>query len=103
MNLTEKELEDIFDILDFFDFEQVAKVMKFLEWEWMDYATPRIPDVIDLRKKARRILFSCAAKCKEEGQDSMYQSGGFYCLANMVDGKLTIELQFILTEFNNFE
>lgn len=103
INITEKELDDICEIIDYFEFEKVAKVMEFLEWQYLDDDNPRIPDIPELRQKARRILLNCTAKCKEEDRESTYHSGGFYVSAEMVDGRLCIELKFILTEFDNFD
>jgi hypothetical protein len=103
MNVTAKELDDICDVLDYFEFEKVAQVMEFLDWKYLDEDNPRIPDIPELRQKARRALLHCAVKCKEEGREATFQCGGFYACAEMIEGKLFIELQFILTEFNNFE
>lgn len=103
MNITEQELDDICEVLDYFEFEKVAKVMEFLDWQYLDNDNPRIPDVPELRQKARRILLNCAAKCKEEGREWTYESGGFCAAAEMHEGKLLIQLQFILTNFNNYD
>ena len=102
MNVTEKELDNICEVLDNFDFEKVAKVMEFLDWKYCDNNNPRFPDFRELKQKARHFLLDCAARCKEEGEKAILGCRGFFASAEMIEDELFIELQFILTEFNNF-
>jgi hypothetical protein len=49
--------EQIDDIMDEFEFDKVHKVMEFLDWKWwFDGETERVPEVYELRKKAREYL-----------------------------------------------
>lgn len=49
--------DKIDEIMDVFDFEKVKKVMDCLDWKYYDDTDKYYyPDVVDLRKTARRLL-----------------------------------------------
>lgn len=48
------------EVLSNFDFEKVHKVMTFLDWTWR---YDRVPDVLELRHTAERLLKEACAKC----------------------------------------
>lgn len=48
--------EQIDDIMDNFEFDKVHEIMKFLGWTWGMDPEKRIPEVYELRKKAREYL-----------------------------------------------
>lgn len=82
----------IMDILDEFDFNKVHKVMTFLKWEWIDQG---VPEIEDLRKSARRLLF----KLLDDPNITRLATGGFQ-VRRVKYGDYdneTISLEFILT------
>jgi hypothetical protein len=57
MTYQEAVEEQIDDIMDDFDFDKVHKIMEFLNWEWwFEENEKRVPEVSELRKKAREYL-----------------------------------------------
>lgn len=57
MTYREAVEEQIDDIMDEFDFDKVHKIMEFLNWEWwFEGNEKRVPEVCELRKKAREHL-----------------------------------------------
>lgn len=96
---------DIEDILDCFDFNKVKKVMDFLNWEW---CFGGVPEIWDLRKKARSLLKEVAEKSQTFqtcDRDSYYvTSGGFRAEANIYkdDPKIHLRLVFELSDWDNF-
>lgn len=86
-----KKKKAIEHILDNFDFERVHKAMTALDWEWA--STDGVPEIPDLRKKARRLLKD-VAKRKE---DKFFTgTGGFE--VSKEDGIL--ELKFVIAEWD---
>ena len=72
MTYQEAVEEQIDDIMDEFEFDKVHKVMEFLDWKWwFDGETERVPEVYELRKKAREYLRYVAKNGGTTG------SGGF--------------------------
>ena len=56
MTYQEAVEEQIDDIMDSFEFDKVHEVMRFLNWEWGMDENKRVPEVYELRKKAREYL-----------------------------------------------
>lgn len=71
MTYQEAVQSQIDDIMDDFEFDKVHKVMKFLDWKWGFGKEKRIPEVYELRKKAREYLKYVAKRGGTTG------SGGF--------------------------
>ena len=73
--------EMLWEILDTFDFEKVHCCMVALDWTWAK--TNGVPDVVDLRKCARRLLKDCITK----GHGG---TGGFKVAIARADGVLSL-------------
>lgn len=110
---TEVEFEDpsndIEDILDCFDFERVKKVMDFLDWQWYDVG---VPEIWDLRKKARILLNNVWNSTKREAENSpdeevryFIATGGFYAEAIKYPDspKVYFTLNFQIAEWDNWD
>ena len=86
-----KKKEAIEHILDNFDFEIVHKAMTALDWEWA--STDGVPEIPDLRKKARRLLKD-VSKRKE---DKFFTgTGGF----EVSKEDRILELKFVIDEWD---
>ena len=92
--MTEEQI--IEDILDEFDFSKVQKVMEALDWTWHD--SDGVPTLGQLRKKARSLMKYCIGH-------SQYTTatGGFHVHKETHDGITFYQLQFVVTEWNNYE
>lgn len=67
------------EVLSTFDFEKVHKTMVFLNWTWR---YEKVPDVLELRRTAERLLKNASVKCLRHyntTRDIPYiiMSGGF--------------------------
>lgn len=109
---TEVEFEDpsddIDDILDCFDFERVKKVMDFLDWQWYDCG---VPEIWDLRKKARVLLNDVWNAVRKEAEKSpdkeerySIANGGFYveAIKYSESPKVYLSLKFQIADWDNW-
>nr|QMP83470.1 MAG: hypothetical protein [Caudoviricetes sp.] len=99
---------DIEDILDCFDFERVKKVMDFLDWQWYDVG---VPEIWDLRKKARNLLNNVwdnvvkkANETPDEEVKYFIATGGFYAEAIKYPEckKIFFILRFQIADWDNW-
>lgn len=99
--------EDVEEILDYFDFEKVKKVMDHLNWQWWDTGIPEIPD---LRRKARSLLQTVINGIQKTYPndvtgDYYTATGGFYVTAKVYEGdpKIYLRLSFYVSDFDNYD
>lgn len=93
MIITQQELID--EILDQFDFQKVKEVMDALNWTWAIGTESHVPDIPELRKKAREMLWDSI-----RSKDRMIKTGGF--VAEKEDDD-TLELRFEVTSWNTWD
>lgn len=93
MIITQQELID--EILDQFDFQKVKEVMDALNWTWAIGTESHVPDIPELRKKAREMLWDSI-----RSKDRMISGGGF--VAEKEDDD-TLELRFEVTAWNTWD
>jgi hypothetical protein len=108
---SDKEVQNsINDLIDCFDFEKVKKVMDFLEWEWCGCCNG-IPEIYDLRKRARQLLNYVYLEVKDRAvknpdQEVRYftATGGFWVDGTKYpdDSKVYLRLTFQLADWDNF-
>ncbi len=65
--------ETIDEIMDNFDFDKVHRCMIALDWKWDIADCKGIPDIVDLRRMARRLLRECVDK--NEGSTGGFAAG----------------------------
>lgn len=70
--MLKRQQEVIDEVMDWFDFDKVHKAMKALEWKWAGCLNG-VPEVPELRKKARELL----KYCLEAPKDTYTGTGGF--------------------------
>ena len=94
-------MDEIDDIMDNFDFEKVHEAMTLLGWRWVDHDSKafEIPEIIKLRKRARRLM--------QEAMDSSKAAysigtGGFQVHKTTEEGKVYLSLSFVLTSWDNY-
>ena len=100
--------DEIENVLDWFDFERVCKVMEFLDWVWFDCDTPTgVPGVPELRIRARKMIYDCInnmSLIKEINRNYSICGGGFYARTSQYnEEKIYIELDFVVTSWDNYE
>lgn len=89
----DRRLTQIAEIMDFFDFDKVHKAMVALNWKWA-MAEDGVPQIWELRKEARRLLYQVAfSNCE------MVSCGGFTA-SKMEDG---LKLSFYVSEWETTE
>ena len=93
MTITQQELID--EILDQFDLQKVKEVMDALNWTWAIGTESHVPDIPELRKQAREMLWD-AIRSKHR----MIKTGGF--VAEKEDDD-TLELRFEVTAWNTWD
>jgi hypothetical protein len=92
--MTEQEI--IEDILDEFDFSKVQRVMEALDWTWHD--SDGVPTLGQLRKKARYLMNYCIGH-----HTFTTATGGLHVHKETYSEKPYYQLQFVVTEWNNYE
>ena len=93
-----RERQVIDEIMDFFEFDKVHKAMVALNWEWRDNG---VPDIYEIRKKARQIMYECCEYAVKEKSSRCLSTGGFRAFCEFEDGIfIGIELSFILESFD---
>jgi hypothetical protein len=93
MTITQQELID--EILDQFDFQKVKEVMDALNWTWAIGTEALVPDIPELRKQAREILWDLV---RSKGR--MIKAGGL--VVEKVDDD-TLELRFEVSSWNTWD
>jgi hypothetical protein len=95
--MTEEQIID--DILDEFDFGKVMQVMEHLDWKWGGISSPpEVPSLGQLRKRARSLMKYCI------GHDEyVTATGGFHVRKETFEGQPYYQLQFVVTDWNNYE
>ena len=93
MTITQQELID--EILDQFDFQKVKEVMDALNWTWALGTKAHVPDIPELRKKARKLLWDLV-----RSNSVMIKAGGFVVEK---DYEGTLELRFEITAWNTWD
>ena len=97
--LTVEDYEAILEVMNQFDANRVAKAMKALDWYW--YSVDNIPDCWDVNRKATEMLKKVAEEATHEG--ITHSSGGLCVKGVRIDGKLYLELKFVLEWADNYE
>lgn len=93
--MTEEQI--IEDILDEFDFAKAQQVMECLQWVWHD-AEHGVPTIGQMRKRARYLMKYCI------GHDEyVTATGGFHVRKETFEGQPYYQLQFVVTEWNNYD
>ena len=94
-------MDEIDDIMDNFDFDRVHDTMEMLGWGWVDRDTGdyAIPEIIELRKRARSLM-----KEAMNSSQSSYgiSTGGFQVDKKTIEGKTYLSLSFVLTSWDNY-
>ena len=94
MTITQQELID--EILDQFDFQKVKEVMDALNWTWAIGTESHVPDIPELRKQAREMLWDVI---RSKGR--MIKTGGGFVAEKEDDD--TLELRFEVTAWNTWD
>ncbi len=95
MTITQQQLID--EILDQFDFEKVKEVMDALNWTWGTGTKAHVPDIPELRKQSRELLWDLV---RSKDRTRMIQAGG---LVVEKDDDDTLELRFEITAWNTWD
>ncbi len=114
MIISEKIEVMINDIMNNFNFSKVGKVMKFLDWKvYIVNETPefKVPDEIDLRKMARRLLcdavknaLKLSENTSEDSDWSYIYSGPFKVTVLKTKYEIySITLDFVCTTYEFFD
>ena len=90
MTITQQQLID--EILDQFDFQKVKKVMDAVDWKWAIGKESHVPDIPELRKKARELLWDLV-----RSKSRMIKAGG---LVVEKDDDDILELRFEVTSWD---
>lgn len=93
MTITQQELID--EILDQFDFEKVKEVMDALDWKWAIGTESHVPDIPELRKQSREMLWDLI-----RSKSRIIKTGG---LVVEKDDDDTLELRFEVTCWNTWD
>lgn len=93
MSITQQQLID--EILDQFDFQKVKKVMDALNWKWAMGTESHVPDIPELRKQAREMLWDLI-----RSKDRMIKSGGLVVEKDYDD---ILELRFEVTSWDTLD
>ena len=103
MTITQQELID--EILDQFDFQKVKEVMDALNWTWGIGTESHVPDIPELRKKAREMLWDVIRSKHRmisggglvvEKEEPIYRGGRMF-------KDDTLELRFEVTSWNTWD
>ena len=103
MTITQQQLID--EILDQFDFQKVKEVMDALNWTWGMGTESYVPDISELRKQARELLWDLirsnsvmikAGGFVVEKQEAIYRGGRMF-------KDDTLELRFEVTAWNTWD
>jgi len=100
-----EETQDAIDnIMDNFDFEKVHRVMEYLDWKWAGIDGYGVPNIYELRKRAR-MLIKEAVKDLERDKECNISTGGFCVSAWRApeDDKVFIKLSFVITDWDSYE
>ena len=93
MTITQQQLID--EILDQFDFQTVKEVMDALNWTWVIGTEALVPDIPELRKQARELLWDLI-----RSNSVMIKAGGFVVEK---DYEGTLELRFEVSSWNTWD
>jgi hypothetical protein len=93
----QNEEQIIEDILDEFDFAKAQEVMECLQWVWHD-AEHGVPTIGQMRKQARYLMKSCIGH-----HTFTTATGGLHVHKETYSEKPYYRLQFVVTEWNNYE
>jgi hypothetical protein len=111
-SLSNADHDVVWGILENFDFDRVHNVMTYLGWCWASTRDPEgnsvtdVPTLDELRSNARSRMIAAAEWLRVRGAGIDYRSvsGGFEVQAHIDDdGSLRMELQFVLTSWDNGE
>ena len=102
--ISEQTQETIDDIMDNFDYEKVHEVMDFLEWKWALDDGCCVPSINDLRRRSRQLMKEVVSNL-ERNEEYNVSTGGFTVRGWRApdDGKIFLELSFVLTNWDNYE
>ena len=97
--LTAEDYEAILDVMNKFNAHEVAKAMKALDWWWCGIDS--VPEWWEINKEATEMLKRVAEEATHEEVE--HSSGGLWVKGVRIDGKLYLELKFVLEEADNYE
>ena len=102
--ISEQTQETIDDIMDNFEFDKVHEVMEFLEWKWALDDGYCVPSINDLRRRSRQLIKDVVSNL-ERNEECNVSTGGFTVRGwkSSDDGKIFLELSFVLTNWDNYE
>ena len=97
--------QDIQIIMNEFAWERVQTVMTALNWEWVGYGIPPLPQ---LKRTARYLLNEVAEdvlRSTKKKYIAITSTGGFEAKAQKFKDtdKIYLELKFVVTEWGNYE
>ena len=91
----EEQIEQIFKE---FDFKKIRNVMEFLHWTWFNTSGGGVPNIMELKKNARRLLMIVFEHGYDHNdKESTTGSGGFS--ATYYKEWNTLKLKFVLEEW----
>ena len=90
-------------ILNNFNFAKVEKCMLAMQWKWGSLG--RVPNVKELSEKAYNLLEKCQRYLIDNPSNDEWSvmTGGLCAKALKEDGKIYLELQFILESWDTYE
>lgn len=96
--LTVEDYEAILDVMNQFDANKVAKAMKVLDWYWV--SVDGVPEWWDVSREATKMLKQVALLATHDG--TILSSGGLWVKGVRIEGKLFLELKFVLEGVDNY-
>lgn len=92
-------------VLEKFDFQKVLTAMKALGWRWCksDLNTTYVPNIYQLKARARYLLDSCYLEFIKGDQINSFTTGtgGFAATCSKYNNQYDFVLQFVLTEYDS--
>lgn len=81
-----KNQEFIDEIMDEFDFAKVQRVMQFLNWEIHTNEGLKVPDEVELRKNARRLLYDVVENLEDGVENYWFSATGPFKVEGTKEG-----------------
>ena len=97
--------EDIQTIFNEFDWERVYLAMKALKWEWAGVGVPTIPRMHNTARYLLNTVVEDVLRSPKKKYIAITGTGGFQAKAQKFKDtdKIYLELQFVVTEWSNYE
>lgn len=95
------------EILEAFDFHKVKQTMQALEWKWFFSNTEdQIPSYGELVMQAQNLVYQALQGYFKQPTPRCHSSatGGFHVTLNRCDDSyITVELQFVVSSWDNYQ